>query len=64
MIVFTQFGLPHDVKCRPNIANSAPHTPKSLGMHSKLLWTLLMMEIIFPLIEEMKEGIEVMIIPL
>jgi hypothetical protein len=35
--VFTRFCLPHQVKCRPNIANSAPHAPKPLGTRSKLL---------------------------
>jgi hypothetical protein len=59
-----QCHLPHYVKCYPNIANSIPYVEKPLAMHSKLFWTLLMMEIIFPLIEEMKEWIEVMTTPL
>jgi hypothetical protein len=38
--VFTRFRLPHHVKCCPNIANSMPHAPKTLGTRSELLWTL------------------------
>jgi hypothetical protein len=59
--VFTRFRLPHHVKCRQNIANSAPDAPKPLGMRSKLLWTLRTMEITFPLMEEMEKLMEVMI---
>jgi hypothetical protein len=62
--VFMRFRLPHHAKCHPIIANSAPHAPKPLGMRSKLLWTLLMMEIIFPLMEEMKEQVVMMTTPL
>jgi hypothetical protein len=29
--------LDSHAKCRPNIANSAPHTPNPLGTRSKLL---------------------------
>jgi hypothetical protein len=62
--VFTRFRLPHHAKCRPNIANSAPHAPKPLGTRSKLLWTLRKMEITFPSMEEMKTPMEVMTTPL
>jgi hypothetical protein len=62
--VFTQFRLPHHAKCRPNIANSAPHPPKPLGTRSKLLWTLRVMEITFPSMEDMKTLMEVMTTPL
>jgi hypothetical protein len=62
--VFTRFRVPHYAKCCPNIANSTPHTPKPLGMHSKLLWTLLMIEIPFPLLEEMKELVQMITTPL
>jgi hypothetical protein len=57
--VVTRFRFPHHVKCCPNITNSVPHTPRPLGKRSRLLWTLLMMEIIFPLMEEIKRPIEV-----
>jgi hypothetical protein len=40
------------------------YAAKPLGSRSKLLWTLLMMEIILPFIEEMNEMMEVMITPL
>jgi hypothetical protein len=53
--VFMQFRLPHHVKFHQNITNSMSHAPKPLGMHFKLLWTPLMMEIIVPLMEEMKK---------
>jgi hypothetical protein len=62
--VFTQFCLPHHAKCRSNIANSALHAPKPPGTRSKLLWTLLIMEIIFLLMEEMTKLMEVMTTPL
>jgi hypothetical protein len=62
--VFTRFCLPHHAKCRPNITNSTPHAPKPLGRRTKLLWTLLMVEKVFPLMEEMKEPVEMMITPL
>jgi hypothetical protein len=62
--VFTRFRLPHHAKYRQNIANSVPHAPKPLGTRSKLLWTLLMMEITFPSMEEMNTPMEVMTTPL
>jgi hypothetical protein len=46
------------------MTNSIPHAQKPMGIYSKLLWTLLMMVTIFPLIEELKEWIEVMTTPL
>jgi hypothetical protein len=46
------------MKCRPNITNSMPHAPQPLGTYTKLLWTLLMMEKVFPLMEEMKEPMD------
>jgi hypothetical protein len=49
-----RFGLPHDAKCYQNIANSAPHDPNYLGMHTKPLWTFLKMDLILLLMEEME----------
>jgi hypothetical protein len=56
--VFTRFRLPHHTKYRPNIANSMPHAPKPLGTRTKLLWTLLMMENVLPLMEEMTKPMD------
>jgi hypothetical protein len=61
---FMRFRLPHHTKCRPNIANSTPHAPKPLGTRTKLLRSLLMMEKVFPLMEEMKEPMDMPTTPL
>jgi uncharacterized paraquat-inducible protein A len=60
--VFTRFRLPHHAKCRPNIVNYTPHTPKPVGTRTKLLWTLLVMGKVFPLMEEMKEPMDTTVI--
>jgi hypothetical protein len=62
--VFTRFGLPHHAKCRPNIADFTPKAPKPLGTRTKLLWTLLMMENVFPLMEEMNKPMDMTATPL
>jgi hypothetical protein len=58
--VFTCFGLPYLAKCHQNIANTAPHHPNRLGMHTKPLWTFLMMDLILLLMEEMEMLMEQM----
>jgi hypothetical protein len=48
------------MKCHQNLANSAPHGPTSLEMHSKPLWTFPKMELPLPLMEEMEKLMKVM----
>jgi uncharacterized protein YhhL (DUF1145 family) len=54
------FGLPHLVKYDPHITNSMLHNPNQLEMHTKPLWTFLIMDLILLLIEEMEILIELM----
>jgi hypothetical protein len=48
------FGSPHHAKYHQNLANSTPHSPNSLGMRSKPLWTFLMMDLSLLLMEEIE----------
>jgi hypothetical protein len=54
------FGSPHHAKYYQNLANSAPHSPNSLGIHSKPLSTFLKMDLTLLLIEEMEKLMKVM----
>jgi hypothetical protein len=58
--VFRCFGLPHHAKCYQNIANPMLYTPHWLEIHTKPLWTFLMMDLIVLLIEEMETLMEPM----
>jgi hypothetical protein len=60
MRVFICFGLPHYMKYHQNLANSAPHSPNSLGIHCKPLWTFLKMDLTLPLMEDMEKLMKVM----
>jgi hypothetical protein len=58
--VFTRFGLPYLAKCHHNIANPVPHDPNWLGTDTKALWTILKMDLILLLMEEMEKLMELM----
>jgi hypothetical protein len=54
------FGLPHYAKYDQNIANSMPHAPNRLGMHTTALWTFPIMELVLLLMEEMEKLMQLM----